>query len=76
MIGNKHTAIRINNAQAAFVEIIMRCGGCTETEAQRVSDFYMRERLAKLDAVVGTINVKHGAYLDHDVIQRAILLAP
>lgn len=63
---------RIDNAHAAFIETLMRCGECTRDEAIKVKDFYLKNKLAKLHTQTGEITVQHGAYLETDVIQSAI----
>lgn len=72
--GNKDTAQRIVNAHLGFVETLERCGNITEKQAISVKDYYLKNKLAKLDAVSGRITVKHGAFLDADVIQRAAII--
>ena len=63
---------RIDNAHAAFIKTIMYFGGCTEAEAIKVKDLYLKNKLAKLHTQTGEITVQHGAYLEPDVIQSAI----
>jgi hypothetical protein len=75
------TAIRqgarslLNRAAAAqqnFVEWVMEQTGCTEAEAEKVLRIYKKERLMKIDSYMGTWHIKHGAFLDVDVLRRAI----
>lgn len=70
--GNRNTAIRISNAEDNFAEQIRRISGCDAATSVRVTRYYLKHRLAKLDAVGGRISVKHGAYLDPQAIARAI----
>lgn len=72
MQGTEQIARRIINAENAFIETIMNIAGCNKAEAKKVMRLYLKERLAKCDAVIGRITVKHGAYLEADVIRRAI----
>ena len=75
MIAPKHTsqiAQRIVNAGQEFVENLMQLSGCTKAEAEKVFALYRKERLVKRDAVHGRYSVTHGAFLDADVIRRAI----
>lgn len=72
MIGNQHTAQRIVNAENNFVETLQRCGEIDKDTAEKVMRFYLYNKLAKLDAVNGTIKVKHGAFLDKQSIVNAV----
>jgi hypothetical protein len=65
-------AQRLVNAEESFIGSLMEFGGITRAEATRVFDLYRREKLIKRDAVGGVYNVKHGAFLDRDVIRRAL----
>ena len=68
----KDMAIRIVNAETSFISTLQEISGCTEGEAYAVMAFYLKNKMAKLSAGVGAINVTHGAYLEPDVIRRAI----
>jgi len=63
---------RIENAHESFTKLIMELSECTEEEARKVKDLYLKNKLATLDSQSGTITVKHGAYLELSVIQNAI----
>jgi len=65
-------AQRLVQAEENFIASLMELGGITRAEATRVCDLYRREKLIKRDAVGGVYNVKHGAFLDRDVIRRAL----
>lgn len=67
--GLKAMAQRIANAEIAFIESLMTIGGITESQARVVFSKYLKAKVLKLDAVIGTYHVKHGAFLDADVIQ-------
>lgn len=73
--GNRNTAQRIVRAHADFVQLLQTMGGISAADAEKVKDFYLKERLAKLDAVNGRITVTHGGYLDATAIKRAVILA-
>lgn len=45
-------------------------------DAARLTNFYLSNRLAKRDMVMGRITVTHGAYLDPDVIFKALDMLP
>lgn len=65
---------RQNNAYDKGVEIIQSIGSVNEETAKKVVDYYLKHKLAKLDVGVGAFKVKHGAYLDADVIARAVAI--
>lgn len=71
-IGNRNTAQRMVNAEAAFIANLMAAGEITKEQAEKVLQAYRRARVVKMDAVVGVISVKHGAFLDRDVIRNAM----
>jgi len=73
--GFKDIAQRMNNAMVGFVESIERLGDLNADDAKLVANFYMKSKLAKMDAVGGRILVKHGAYLDKDIIVKALGMA-
>lgn len=65
-------ATRIENADKDFAEIIANISGCDMATARKVTAFYLKNKLAKRDAVIGRVTVKHGAYLDKRAIENAI----
>lgn len=67
----KDMAQRAANAENNFVVELIRAGGISETDAVKVMNFYLKEKIAKLDYAIGRISVKHGAFWDRDVIRRA-----
>jgi len=73
--GFKDIAQRIDNAMVGFVESIERLGGLNADDAQVVANFYLKSKLAKMDAVIGRISVKHGAYLDKPILVKALEMA-
>jgi predicted phage-related endonuclease len=72
-VGNRNTAQRIINAENDFVETLVRCGEISAADARKVMSFYLKNKIAKLDAVIGRVSVQHGAFLEKDVIRRAIV---
>lgn len=62
---------RMRRARSDFAETLMRLGAVDQATADRLTDFYLKKKLAKMDTGIGRISVKHGAYLDRDVIGRA-----
>lgn len=69
--GTRDIAQRIVNAENNFVQTLIEQGDISRSQAEKVMSFYLKNKLAKMDAVIGRISVKHGAYLDKDVIRRA-----
>jgi len=68
----KDIAQRIVNAETSFIACMEDGYGLTEDEALRVFNLYMKERIIKVDAVMGSWTVKHGAFLDKETIQKAV----
>jgi hypothetical protein len=64
---------RRDNGFRAFVEVIENLGGLDHEDAVAVANFYIAKRLAKFDGMRFT--VKHGAYLDRDVLLGAVITA-
>lgn len=58
-------------AIAKFAETLQSLAGISKDEADAVTQQYLDKKLATLDAVSGTIRVKHGAYLDVEAIRNA-----
>ena len=69
--GTKAVAQRIVNAQNGFIAILM-AKGFNEADATKAMKTMLKLKVAKLDAVSGVINVKHGAFLEADVIKNAV----
>lgn len=65
-------AQRLVNAENSFIECVRRDTGFTQEQAETVMAFYVKHKLMKLDAVDGQFYVKHGAFLDADVLKRAL----
>lgn len=74
-LGNKHTAMRIVNAENSFVDGLMTAAGITRADAEKVLALYRKIKAVKMDAVGGRITVKHGAFWDAAVIRRAVAAA-
>lgn len=70
--GFEAMAIRMWNAEVAFVETVCRITGITETQAKKVLAVYLKVKVIKLDAVNGVYKIKHGAFYEADVIMRAV----
>jgi len=69
--GTRAMAQRIVNAEDGFIETIQE-HGFTREEAVKAMATMLRTKVAVLDPVGGTIRVKHGAFLDPEVIRNAV----
>ena len=63
---------RIKNGETRFIEMLMEQYGCTEAEATKVLNLFVKHKIARIDSGVGQVIIKHGAFLEPGVIQRAI----
>ncbi len=68
----KDMVLRIENAHNKFNEQVMEVLNCTEQEANLIKDVYLKNKIAKCDANIGRIHVKHGAFWEKDVLNRAL----
>jgi hypothetical protein len=59
------------SAREKFLDAARRQGGLNRAQAERVLARYERDRLVKFDAVAGGFQLKHGAFMDRDVLRRA-----
>lgn len=73
--GLRNVATRMDNAEANFIETLMTFGEILRPEAVQVLALYRKYRLVKMDAVGGTISVKHGGLLDREAIRNALVLS-
>jgi hypothetical protein len=69
--GFKPMAIRQLNAERAFVDFV-ESKGFSRADAAKAVSTLLRLKIAKLDAVTGSWSVKHGAFLDVDVLRNAV----
>jgi hypothetical protein len=74
-VGLRDMAQRIVQAEEDFIEVLMKQGGISKPEAEKVYEYYRKNKLIKRDAILGRISVKHGQFLDRDVILRALSLS-
>lgn len=68
-------AMREQNAADSFVTVLVEQHGFTKSEAKEILDEYLRVRVMKLGMSDGQFHVKHGAFMDKDVLQRALVQA-
>lgn len=65
-------ATRAANAEANFIETLVEIAGISEAEAAKVMALYLKEKIAKIDHNIGRISVKHGVFLEADVIHNTV----
>jgi len=63
---------RIETAHTNFEDYLMEQANISRDDAKAVTAFYLKKKLAKVDAGIGRINVKHGGFLDPEVIRKAL----
>jgi len=64
-------AQRLVNAENRFVDYAMEHGSLTRPQALAALKVFQKARVIKLDAVSGMFHVKHGQFLEPDVLRRA-----
>ena len=73
-VGLKNVASRMVAAENNFVEVLMNFGEISKSDAEKVLAVYRNLKLVKMDAVIGVMSVKHGAYLDKATIANALAM--
>ena len=58
-----------------LVSAVSQFSGLNEDDAVKVARFYRKNKFVKFDAIHGTSHVKHGQFLDRDVLLRALDMA-
>jgi hypothetical protein len=59
-------------AVQSLLDSIMEITGCNEAEAEKAFVTLKKAKALKLDSYAGRYTVKHGAFLDREVLVRAI----
>ncbi len=70
--GTRDIAQRMVNAENGFIAVLMKSATISQAQAEKVMQVYRKAKVLKMDAVGGHMTVKHGAFLDRDVILRAL----
>jgi hypothetical protein len=70
--GCQNVAQRIINAQEHFVALLAEIASIHHVDARKVFGAYRKAKVIKLDAVGGRYNVKHGAFLECEVIRNTL----
>jgi hypothetical protein len=64
--------IRQENACNSFYEVIINRTNCTRAEAIKVLNTYIKLKIAKINVASGKVDIKHGIYLETDILLNAI----
>jgi hypothetical protein len=72
--GFKNVASRMVAAENNFLEVLMNFGEISKADAGKVLAVYRKLKMVKMDAVMGVMSVKHGAYLDKATIANALAM--
>lgn len=59
------------NASEKFVQFVMEKGFVRE-EAEKILEVYKKHRIIKFSKYLPQFEVKHGAFLESDVLRRAL----
>lgn len=62
---------RIDNGVESFIAFAMQNASLTKAQAQAAFATFKKLKIVKIDMVCGTFSVKHGAFLEADVLRRA-----
>ncbi|MGJ5032434.1 hypothetical protein ACQR1I_36740 [Bradyrhizobium sp. HKCCYLS2038] len=73
--GTKAFAERLANCDINFAAQVVRIAGVSEADAYKVLNVYTKHKLIKRDTCNQTWIVKHGGFLERDVILRALASA-
>ena len=65
------TVIRMENAYEGLIEILTPQAG---DHAEKVAEYYIKEKIVKLNPNIGRYTFLHGAFLNDSVIDAAIEL--
>ena len=72
MDGTRQVAQRMVNAEEHFAGVLMELAGCSKQDAYKAMNTLRKVRAIKVDPILGRMIVKHGRYMDPEVIRRAI----
>jgi len=70
--GTKQIARRIINAETEFIQNVIDRMNCSILSAEKVLRIYRKEKIVKLDPIMGRYNLKHGVFWDKDVLKNTI----
>jgi len=72
MNGTRQIAQRYVNAEEVFFNNIIAISSCSKADAEKVLSVFIAAKVAKVDPIIGRVIVKHGAFMEAQVIQNAI----
>ena len=55
-----------------LAESIARQAGCDTKDANKIISYYLQEKIVKIDKHNGGLLLTHGAFMDKDVLLRAL----
>jgi DNA-directed RNA polymerase subunit L len=64
-------AIRMSNADAWLINTLMDAAKIDRVAAVKAANYYIKHKIAKMDAAHGKYSFKHGVFLDADIIKNA-----
>lgn len=70
----KAMATRAGNAENRFIEYCVE-NGFNRDEALKIMKIYKKEKILKIDLHIGQFSVKHGIFLEKDVMGKALSLS-
>lgn len=68
--GTREIGHRLARGEIDFETTLQELAGVTEAEALKMREWMTKKKLVTRDFCLGRISVKHGAYLDKDVLLR------
>ena len=68
-------AQRIVNAESGFIADAQEQFGFTSEEATKILAIYKKEKVVKIDPVMGTANLSHGIFWEKETMQNALKVA-
>lgn len=68
-------ARRMVDARAWLVDVLAEVGGVSNEDAEKAADFYVKNKIAKLDLQMGRYTFAHGAYVEAAPIRLAVSVA-
>jgi hypothetical protein len=68
--GTRDIGHRLAHGEIAFEASLVEIAGVTEDEAFKMRTWMTKKKLTTRDFGTGRISVKHGAYLDKDILLR------
>jgi len=64
-------AIRMNNADAWLINTLMDAAKIDRVAAVKAANYYIKHKIAKMDAAHGKYSFKHGIFLNAEIIKKA-----